>query len=224
MDRFQTNDTPIYSYGLLYNCNLITRTFFHLRVVLRQLFDTVNGKYQKSKEIATDSNYLRCHALLTALHFPLKTTCSCKQDTKCGTGGNNFDKWKETFQSNRPKWPERSKWTTFKAGPEYSGRTKPKRSVPFDVPTKIFKILGWKESAPYLCSFSKPLSIVFDVMGMISTQSALQVVRASFGFHFKESMGSSFSPGSIHVGFSKLIEKIWLLFSNLIFSLVTPQV
>ena len=50
--------------------------------MLRQLFDTVNGKYQKSKKIATDSNYLRCHALLTALHFPLETTCSCKQDRK----------------------------------------------------------------------------------------------------------------------------------------------
>ena len=35
-------------------------------------------------------------------------------------------------------------------------------------------------------------------------------------------MGSSFPPGSIHVGFSKLIEKIRLLFSDLIFSLVTP--
>ena len=50
--------------------------------MLRQLFDTVNGKYQKSKKIATDSNYLRCHALLTALRFPLQNTCSCKQDRK----------------------------------------------------------------------------------------------------------------------------------------------
>ena len=30
-----------------------------------------------------------------------------------------------------------SKWTTLKAGPKYSGWTKPKWSVPFDVPTKI---------------------------------------------------------------------------------------
>ena len=35
--------------------------FFHLRVLLCQLFDPVNGEYQKSKKIATDSNYLRCH-------------------------------------------------------------------------------------------------------------------------------------------------------------------
>ena len=56
-------------------------------------------------------------------------------------------------------------------------------------------------------------------MRMISTQSALQVVRASFRFHLKESVGSSFPPGSIHVEFSKLIEKIWLLFSDLIFHL-----
>ena len=54
---------------------------------------------------------------------------------------NNFVKWKGTFPSDLPKWPDRSKWTTFKSGPEYSGRTKPKWSVPFDVPTQIFKIL-----------------------------------------------------------------------------------
>ena len=58
--------------------------------MLRQLFDTVNGKYQKSKKIATDSNYLRCHALLTALHFPLETTCSCKQDRKERYWGQQF--------------------------------------------------------------------------------------------------------------------------------------
>ena len=32
------------------------------------------GKYKKSKEIAANLNYLKCHALLTALHFPLETT------------------------------------------------------------------------------------------------------------------------------------------------------
>ena len=58
--------------------------------MLRQLFDTVNGKYQKSKKIATDSNYLRCHALLTALHFPLETTWSCKQDRKERYWGQQF--------------------------------------------------------------------------------------------------------------------------------------
>ena len=157
--------------------------------------------------------------MLCSQHFTFhwKLLVLVSRIEKCGTGGNNFDKWKETFRSDRPKWPDRSKLTTFKAGPEYSGRTKPKWYVPFDVPTEIFKILGWKESASYLCSFSKPLSIVFDVMRMISTQSALQVVRASFRFHLKESVGSSFPPGSIHVEFSKLIEKIWLLFPDLIF-------
>ena len=66
---------------------------------------------------------------------------------KSGTGDNNFGKWKGTFRSDRPRWPDRSRWTTFKAGPEYSGRTKPKWSVPFDVPTVITGILGWMESA-----------------------------------------------------------------------------
>ena len=63
------------------------------------------------------------------------------------TGINNFVKWKGTFRSYRPKWPDRWKRATLKAGPECSGQTKPKRSVPFDVPTENFKILGWTESA-----------------------------------------------------------------------------
>ena len=47
---------------------------------------------------------------------------------------------------DRSKWPDQSKLTTFKAGLEYSGRTKPKLSVPFHVPTEISGILGieWK--------------------------------------------------------------------------------
>ena len=37
---------------------------------------------------------------------------------------------------------DRSKKTTFKVGPEYSGRTKPKWSVPYDVPTEISESWG----------------------------------------------------------------------------------
>ena len=36
---------------------------------------------------------------------------------------------------------QRSLWATFKAGPEFSGRTKPKWSVPLDEPTEISAIL-----------------------------------------------------------------------------------
>ena len=80
------------------------------------------------KKIATDSNYLRCHALLTALHFPLETTWSCKQDRKERYWGQQF--WQmERDISVRPTEmtrPARSQSTTFKASPEYSGRTKTK--------------------------------------------------------------------------------------------------
>ena len=69
---------------------------------------------------------------------------------KSSTGDNNFVKWKGTFRSDRPKWPDRSKWTTFKAGPEYSGRAKPKWSVPFVVPIENSGVLGWMESAHWL--------------------------------------------------------------------------
>ena len=73
---------------------------------------------------------------------------------KSGTGDNNFVKRKGTFRSDWPKWPDWSKRTTLKAGPKYSGWTKPKWSVPFDVPTKISGILGWMESAP--CEWHPP--------------------------------------------------------------------
>ena len=65
-----------------------------------------------------------------------------------GTGDNNFVKWKGTFQSDQPKWPDRSKTISFKASLEYSCPTKPKWSVPFDIPTEISGILGWMQSAP----------------------------------------------------------------------------
>ena len=52
--------------------------------------------------------------------------------------------------TDRPKWLDQWKWTTFKAGPEYSSWSKLKWSVPFYVPTKTSGILGGMESAPYL--------------------------------------------------------------------------
>ena len=103
-----------------------------------QLFDTVNGKYQKSKETATDSNYLKCHTLLAALHFPLETTsCSWKQNTKERYWGQQFRQM-ESDISVRPTEITRPVEVAFKAGPEYSGRTKSTWFVPFDVPTEIF--------------------------------------------------------------------------------------
>ena len=56
---------------------------------------------------------------------------------KRGTGDYNFVKKRDI--SVRPT--DQSKRTTFKAGPEYSGQTKPKWSVPFDVPTEMSRIL-----------------------------------------------------------------------------------
>ena len=47
---------------------------------------------------------------------------------KIDTGDNNFVEWKGTFRSDRPKWPDWSKWTTLKAGSENCGQTKPKLS------------------------------------------------------------------------------------------------
>ena len=44
----------------------------------------------------------------------------------------------ESDISVRPTEITRPVEVAFKAGPEYSGRTKPKWFVPFDVPTEIF--------------------------------------------------------------------------------------
>ena len=116
--------------------------------MLCQLFDTVNDKYQKSKK---NCNWFKLFEMswLYSQHFTFhwKLLGLVSRIEKSGTGDNNFGKWKGTFRSDRPKWPDRSQWTTFKAGPEYSGRTKPKWSVPFDEPTEISGILGWMESA-----------------------------------------------------------------------------
>ena len=91
---------------------------------------------------------LICSHTRTSFHF---SACSVivlvSRKQKSSTGDNNFVKRKGTFQSNWLKWPDQSKRTTFKAGPDYSSRTKPKESVPFDVPTKISGILDWMEKA-----------------------------------------------------------------------------
>ena len=53
---------------------------------------------------------------------------------KSGAGVNNFVKWKGTFRSDRPEMTRDGQrgLPGLKAGPEYSGRTQPKWSVPFD--------------------------------------------------------------------------------------------
>ena len=83
-------------------------------------------------------------ALLTVLDFPMETTCSSvSRIEKSGTGDNNFDKWKGTFRSDRPTEMTRPVTVDhLQTGPEYSGRTKPKWSVPSHEPTEISGILG----------------------------------------------------------------------------------
>ena len=95
------------------------------RVALHaQLFDTVHGKYQKSKETATDSNYLKCHTLLAALHFPLETTsCSWKHAEYKRVVLEKTISAMESDISVRPTEITRPVEVAFKAGPEYSGRT-----------------------------------------------------------------------------------------------------
>ena len=82
------------------------------------------------------------------LTFHRKLLVVVSRIQKSGIGDKNFGKWKGIFPSDRPKWPDQLwRWSTV-TGPEYSGRTKPKWSIPFNEPTEISGILGWLESAP----------------------------------------------------------------------------
>ena len=72
--------------------------------------------------------------------------CSCKQDIKERNWEQQFCRMERDI-SVRPKWPDQSKWTTFKAGSKNSGRTKSKWTLTFDVTTEISGILGWMERA-----------------------------------------------------------------------------
>ena len=73
-------------------------------------------------------------------------------------GQQSYDKWKGKFRSNWPKWP--IKVDHLKSILEYSGRIKPKWSVPFDVPwTEIAGILGWMEGAKSLSCQGRPYQI-----------------------------------------------------------------
>ena len=88
--------------------------------------------------------------------FCVFSYCSCKQETREQYWDNNFVKRKGTFQSNWLKWPDQSKRTTFKAGPEYSSRTKPKESVPLILmyqPKFLEFWIEWKK--PFLFSIQE---------------------------------------------------------------------
>ena len=67
--------------------------------------------------------------------------CSCKQDTKERYGGQQFGQMERNI-SFRPVKVDHA--------PSNSGRSKPKRSVPLDVPTEISGILGRLGSAQWI--------------------------------------------------------------------------
>ena len=121
---------------------------------------------------------------------------------KSGSGDNSFVKWKGTFRSDRLKWPDRSKSTTFKAGPEYSGQTKLKWYVPFDVPNEISRILGWMETAQEVLDKGENTSIhlifiyiMFKRWIAPSTGLKLYPVDNAIGFPNTYSLDSDLSSG-----------------------------
>ena len=148
VDRFQTNNTRTLTLTDFYTTVVWFHTLFFTYVSCCVSYLTLlmaNIKNRKKLQLIQTIWDVTLYSQHFTFHWKLLGLVS--RIEKSGTGDNNFGKWKGTFRSDRLKWPDRSQWTTFKAGPEYSGRTKPKWAVPFDVPTEITGIFGWMESA-----------------------------------------------------------------------------
>ena len=64
-----------------------------------------------------------------------------------------------TFRSDRPKpkWPDRSNWTTFKGGPEHSGRTKTEMVRSIWCTNRNFRNSGLNGKRPKNSYHSAPL-------------------------------------------------------------------
>ena len=76
--------------------------------------------------------------------------CSCKQDTKERYGGQQFGQMERNICFRPVK---------VDYAPSNFDRSKPKRSVPLDVPTKIFGILGRLESAQWIAGNTFRISL-----------------------------------------------------------------
>ena len=74
VDRFQTNNTLFLQSSLIQTLILVQRSVVidRLRVMLRYMHSYLT--LLMTKYTATDSNNLKCHALLPALYFPLEST------------------------------------------------------------------------------------------------------------------------------------------------------
>ena len=176
------------------------------------------GAFHSTKNPVRNSGNATC---LMGRYIPVGY-CSCKQDTKERYWGQHFVKWKWSFRSDQLKWPDQSNWTTFKDDPEYSDRTKPKWSVPFDVPTEFSGILGWMESAPCLYYFDKYLSLRSRRLKWIWAQEKTGRARPFFFFRRLESLSDRpplfprLSPSrpafffSTHIPFKRLLRRLWI--------------
>ena len=74
VERFQTNNTLFLQSSLIQTLILVQSSVFidRLRVMLRYMHSYLT--VLMTKYTATDSNNLKCHALLGALYFPLEST------------------------------------------------------------------------------------------------------------------------------------------------------
>ena len=133
---------------------------------------------------------------------------------KSGTGDSNFVKRKRTFRSDRPKWPDWSKRTTFKPGPEYSDRTKPKCSVLFDIPTETSGVWGWIEGldARYRIHFKILLPSDLLEKGIFK---GIQLRKIYTG-HYRVCFYQSYHFTIPYTGNTKRAKLPWFYFSSII--------
>ena len=101
--------------GISSSCKLLFMGASHSTIIFR--FSEVSDIPRTNGTVhsgCTDTT--QATARLVILHVSrIQKSCS---------GDNNFVNWKMTFRSDRPKWADWSNWTTFKAGPKYSGQIK----------------------------------------------------------------------------------------------------
>ena len=127
-------------HSTLEKCTSLSVNVFSKKVVL---WDTMGASIQQEFRLEI-SEIARAQWNGTfRLHRPVPNHrvfgyCSCKQYTKQRYWGQQFCQMEGDISVR----PDQSKCTTFKAGLEYFGRTKPKWSVPSDARTEISEISG----------------------------------------------------------------------------------
>ena len=164
------------------------KSFFHSTKI--PVWSVGNSTCQMEQNIpVTDSVQATAHLVIVLV----------SRIQKSSTGDKNFVKRQETFESDRRKWPDWSKWTTFKSSLEYSSDTKLKWHTLYQPKLNVrdFGLNGKCPKPPmvlthgsYSMSVSFPLQV--SCLGYHSFIRHGTKGRASKAFITKDKAGTSF--------------------------------